>query len=112
VTVARNRLRGAVGPGESSYAARPVSRIGSVLTRYHVLARRLDVVGVLATIAMSSPSTGVDRNCATERAGCRRPARVGEPSLHATLPSAPQFKRYEALDVVRQVTSVMRVEGD
>ena len=33
VTVARNRLRGAVGPGESSYAARPVSEIGSVLTR-------------------------------------------------------------------------------
>ena len=26
VTVARNRVRGAVGPGESSYAARPVSR--------------------------------------------------------------------------------------
>ena len=36
VTVARNRLRGAVGPGESSYAARPVSKIGTVLTRYHL----------------------------------------------------------------------------
>ena len=36
VTVARNRVRGAVGPGESSYAARPVTQIGSVSTRYHL----------------------------------------------------------------------------
>ena len=58
VTVARNRLRGALGPGESSYAARPVTKIGSVMTRYHVSLEVADVVGVLATIAQASPSTG------------------------------------------------------
>ena len=51
VTVARNRLRGAVGPGESSYAARPVSEIGSVMTRYHLSLEVADRAGVLATIA-------------------------------------------------------------
>ena len=51
VTVARNRLRGAVGPGESSYASRPVSEIGSVTTRYHLSLEVADRAGVLATIA-------------------------------------------------------------
>ena len=51
VTVARNRVRGAVGPGESSYAARPVAQIGSVLTRYHLSLAVADLPGVLATIA-------------------------------------------------------------
>ena len=45
VTVARNRLRGAVGPGESSYAARPVAAIGSVMTRYHLSLEVADVAG-------------------------------------------------------------------
>ena len=45
VTVARNRVRGAVGPGESSYAARPVAPIGSVLTRYHLSLAVADVAG-------------------------------------------------------------------
>ena len=51
VTVARNRVRGAAGPGESSYAARPVSPIGDVLTRYHISLEVADVAGVLASIA-------------------------------------------------------------
>ena len=50
-TVARNRVRGAVGPGESSYAARPVVSIGRVVTRYHISLQVADVAGVLATIA-------------------------------------------------------------
>ena len=37
--------------GESSYAARPVSPIGGVLTRYHISLEVDDVAGVLATIA-------------------------------------------------------------
>ena len=51
VTVGRNRLRGAAGPGESSYAARPASAIGGVLTRYHISLEVDDVAGVLATVA-------------------------------------------------------------
>ncbi len=51
VTVARNRVRGATGPGESSYAARPVSPIGGVATRYHLSLEVADVAGVLARIA-------------------------------------------------------------
>ena len=39
------------GPGESSYAARPVSPIGDVITRYHISLEVADVAGVLATIA-------------------------------------------------------------
>ena len=70
VTVARNRVRGAVGPGESSYAARPVAPIGSVLTRYHLSLAVDDVAGVLARIAAgASPSTTCpSRPCASTSA--------------------------------------------
>ena len=58
VTVARNRLRGAVGPGESSYAARPVSEIGSVMTRYHLSLEVADRASAYSRRSLtSSPST-------------------------------------------------------
>ena len=59
VTVARNRVRGAVGPGESSYAARPVVPIGNVSTRYHLSLAVADVAGVLARIATVFAEHGV-----------------------------------------------------
>ena len=59
VTVARNRVRGARGPGESTYAARRISPIGEVVTRYHLELEVADVAGVLATIAQLFAEHGV-----------------------------------------------------
>jgi homoserine dehydrogenase len=112
VTVARNRLRGAVGPGESSYAARPVSKIGSVMTRYYVSLEVADVVGVLATIADVFAEHGVSIETVRQngRGADAQLVLVTHPAHDAALSATVQALR--GLDVVRHVTSVMRVEGD
>jgi homoserine dehydrogenase len=112
VTVARNRLRGAPGPGESSYAARPVSRIGSVVTRYHLSLEVVDVAGVLATIAQCFAEQQVSIQTVRQQ-GREADAqlvivthRATDAALSATVEALRE------LDVVREVTSVMRVEGE
>jgi homoserine dehydrogenase len=112
VTVARNRLRGALGPGESSYAARPVTKIGSVMTRYHVSLDVADVVGVLATIAQAFAEHGVSIETVRQngRGAGARLVIVTHHAQDAALSATVQALRN--LDIVREVTSVMRVEGD
>ncbi len=51
VTVARNRLRGVAGPGESVYAERTIVPMGEVRTRYLVRVEVTDEPGVLAACA-------------------------------------------------------------
>jgi len=112
VTIARNRLRGAVGPGESSYAARPVSKIGSVLTRYYVSLEVADVVGVLATIADVFSEHGVSIETVRQN-GRGADAQLVLVTHHAHDASlSATVRALRGMDVVRKVTSVMRVEGD
>jgi homoserine dehydrogenase len=112
VTVARNRLRGAPGPGESSYAARPVSKIGTVTTRYHLCLEVADVAGVLATIAQCFAEHDVSIQTVRQH-GREADAqlvivthRASDAALSATVEALRE------LDAVREVTSVMRVEGE
>jgi len=112
VTVARNRVRGAVGPGESSYAARPVADIGSVTTRYHLSLEVADVAGVLARIAQVFAEHEVSIQTVRQN-GRGEDAqlvivthRASDAALSATVASLRD------LDIVRDVTSVMRVEGE
>ena len=112
VTVARNRVRGAVGPGESSYAARPVASIGSVTTRYHLSLEVADVAGVLARIAQVFAQHDVSIQTVRQN-GRGEDAqlvvvthRATDAALSATVASLRE------LDMVRDVTSVMRVEGE
>ena len=112
VTVARNRVRGAAGPGESSYAAHPVSSIGTVLTRYHLSLEVADVAGVLATIAHCFAEHDVSIQT-VRQAGRGADAqlvivthRATDAALSATVGALSR------LEVVREVTSVMRVEGE
>ena len=112
VTVARNRLRGAVGPGESSYAARPVSEIGSVLTRYHLSLEVADRAGVLATIAyvFAEHDVSIETVRQNGRGADSQLVIVTHHARDAALSATVRALRN--LDVVREVTSVMRVEGD
>jgi homoserine dehydrogenase len=112
VTVARNRLRGAVGPGESSYAARPVTKIGSVMTRYHLSLEVADVVGVLATVAHVFAEHGVSIETVRQngRGADAQLVIVTHHAQDAALSATVQGLRN--LEVVREITSVMRVEGD
>jgi homoserine dehydrogenase len=112
VTVARNRVRGAIGPGESTYAARPISPIGSVVTRYHLSLEVADVTGVLATIAHCFAEHGVSIQTVRQRGRADDAQlvivthRASDADLSATVDDL------RGLDVVRAVTSVMRVEGE
>jgi homoserine dehydrogenase len=112
VTVARNRVRGAVGPGESSYAARPVASIEQVTTRYHLSLEVADVAGVLARIAQVFAEHDVSIQT-VRQTGRGEDAqlvivthRATDGALSATVASLRE------LDMVRDVTSVMRVEGE
>ncbi len=112
VTVARNRVRGAVGPGESSYAARLVVPIGNVSTRYHLSLAVADVAGVLARIATVFADHGVSIQTVRqhERGADAQVVIVTHAALDSALSATVESLR--ELDVVREVTSVMRVEGE
>jgi homoserine dehydrogenase len=112
VTVARHRMRGAVGPGESSYAARPVSEIGNVMTRYHLSLQVVDRAGVLQTIAhvFTEHDVSIETVRQNGRGAEAQLVIVTHHARDAALSATVQALRQ--LDVVREVTSVMRVEGD
>jgi homoserine dehydrogenase len=112
VTVARNRVRGAVGPGESSYAARPVVSIGSVITRYHISLEVADVAGVLATIAQCFAEHDVSIQTVRQngRGADAQLVIVTHPATDAALSATVESLR--KLEAVLEVTSVMRVEGE
>lgn len=119
VTIARNRLRGAAGPGESIYTQRAAAPIGDVVTRYHLSLDVADVAGVLATIAQCFAQHGVSLQ--TVRQQVRRGA-DGEDTGDALLVLVTHRARdadlsetvraLQELDQVREVISVMRVEGE
>ncbi len=112
VTVARNRLRGAAGPGESTYAARTVHPIGHVVTRYHICLEVADVAGVLATIALCFADHDVSIQTVRQhgRGADAQLVIVTHRATDAALSATVEALRQ--LDAVREVSSVMRVEGE
>jgi homoserine dehydrogenase len=114
VGVARNRVGGGRGPGESSYADLPVRPMGDVPTRYHVSLDVEDRPGVLAQVAHVFAEHGVSIETvrqAVRRGEGRRAAlvvvthRAPDAALAATVDALAE------LDIVASVDSVMRVEG-
>jgi homoserine dehydrogenase len=111
VTVARNRLAGTRGAGESSYADRAVLPMGETLTRYHVAIDVDDRAGVLASVATAFAENGVSiRTVRQEGRGAdAQLVVVSHESTDAALSATVEHLR--RMDIVREVTSVMRVEG-
>jgi homoserine dehydrogenase len=112
VTVARNRVRGAVGPGESSYAARPVVSIGGVVTRYHLSLQVADVAGVLESVAhcFAQHDVSIETVRQDGRGADAQLVIVTHRATDAALSATVEDLRQ--LDAVLEVTSVMRVEGE
>lgn len=112
VTVARNRLRGAAGPGESNYAQRRISPIAEVVTRYHLSLDVADESGVLARIAGIFAESGVSIQTVRQqgRAADAKLVIVTHRATDAALSETVEALR--RMDVVSEVTSVMRVEGE
>jgi homoserine dehydrogenase len=112
VAVARHRLAGVRAPSESNYADLRIRPMGEVVTRYHVSLDVADRAGVLAAVA------GVFADHDVSIQTVRQSGRGEEATLvvathtatDAALASTVEALR--ALDIVREVVSVMRVEGE
>jgi homoserine dehydrogenase len=112
VAVARNRLSGSRAASESAYAELPVRPMDAVPTRYHVSLDVADRAGVLAAVA------GVFAHHDVSIATVRQNGRDAGAQLVIVTHTAPDaalratVEDLRALDVVRSVASVLRVEGE
>ena len=112
VTIARNRLEGVRGAGESSYADLPVLPMGRTQTRYHVQIDVDDKAGVLATVAQVFAEHDVSIQTVRQegRGDDAQLVVVSHRASDADL--AATVAHLQGLANVREVSSVMRVEGD
>jgi homoserine dehydrogenase len=112
VTVARNRIGDVRGPGESTYAQHDVLPMGQTVTRYHVSLDVEDRAGVLAAVATAFAAHDVSIQTVRQdgRGDEAQLVVVSHRATDAAL--AATVRDLRAMEFVREVTSVMRVEGD
>jgi homoserine dehydrogenase len=112
VAVCRHRVGGGRGPGESAYAQLAVRPMGETVTRYHVSLDVADRPGVLAQVAMAFARRHVSIQTV------RQEGHQEDASLVLVTHAAPDaalaatVEDLRGLEAVRDVASVMRVEGD
>ena len=114
VAVARNRRLGRSGDGDSAYADLRIRSMGEVHTRYHISLDVHDRAGVLAAVAGVFAEHGVSiQTVRQEGRGGDGDAilvivthRATDAALRSTVDALAE------LDIVRDVASVMRVEGE
>jgi homoserine dehydrogenase len=112
VTVARNRLAGTRGAGESAYADRAVLPMGQSRTRYHVALDVDDRAGVLGAVANAFADHDVSIETVRQE-GRDDDAQLVVVSHRATdAQLSATVAQLQEMDIVREVTSVMRVEGE
>jgi homoserine dehydrogenase len=112
VTVARNRLSETRGAGESAYADRALLPMGETRTRYHVAIDVDDRAGVLAKVATAFAEHDVSIQTVRQE-GRDEDAQLVVVSHQATdRQLAATVEALRRMEFVREVTSVMRVEGD
>ncbi|MFN2496409.1 MAG: homoserine dehydrogenase [Pseudonocardiaceae bacterium] len=120
VAVARNRVAGGYGPRESAYADLPVRPMGQTPTSYHISLAVADRPGVLAQVAhvfaehdvsisavrqtVRTPENGADDGAGADLVIVTHVA--PDAALHSTV------EKVAGLGPVREVVSVMRVEGE
>ncbi|HEX3705163.1 MAG TPA: ACT domain-containing protein, partial [Mycobacteriales bacterium] len=111
VAVCRNRLSGARGAGDSSYAALPIRPMGETVTRYHVSLDVADKAGVLASVAQSFAAHDVSIQTVRQQGHGDDATLVLVTHEAADSALSATVEELRRLDVVRDVASVMRVEG-
>ncbi len=113
VTVARNRLAGSVGPGASAYGDRRVRAMGQARTRYHISLDVDDRPGVLAAVATVFAEHGVSIEAVRQRVHGPDDAELVVVTHTATDDAlSATVTMLRELPTVRDVLSVMRVEGE
>ncbi|UQX89851.1 homoserine dehydrogenase [Jatrophihabitans telluris] len=111
VAVARNRVSGSRGAGESAYADLVIQPMGEVTTRYHVSLDVADRPGVLASVASAFADNGVSIQTVRQegRGDAATLVLVTHVAPDAALASTVQ--RLSEYEFIRRAGSVMRVEG-
>ncbi|GAB3564840.1 homoserine dehydrogenase [Amycolatopsis endophytica] len=112
VAVARNRVVGGRGPRESAHAALPVRPMGQTPTRYHVSLDVADKPGVLAQVAQEFAAQGVSIAAVRQRDRTNTASLVIVTHLAPDAALAATVEAIGKMDVVNEVVSVMRVEGE
>ena len=112
VAVARNIIHGGRGPRESTYAALPIADFGDVVTRYHVDMLVEDRVGVLAEISNAFSKHNVSLKTVRQENKDDLGARLVVVTHSATEKDLEEtVATLNELDAVREVHSVIRMEG-
>ncbi|MGL4746111.1 MAG: homoserine dehydrogenase [Dermatophilaceae bacterium] len=114
IAVARHRVAGGRGPGESAYADLPVVDMGQAVTRYHISLDVADRPGVLAQVAAAFAEHGVSIETVRQQVspGDGAQARLVVVTHTATDAAlSATVDTLAALDAVTAVASVLRVEG-
>ncbi|MGO4955814.1 homoserine dehydrogenase [Luteococcus sp. Sow4_B9] len=117
VTVARNRVRGVAGPGESVYAKRPISPMSEVTTGYFVRVEVVDEPGVLAAAASVFASHNVSVQTVDQVAKAADESGVATAVLALSTHEAREsdiqgvITELESRPFIRGEVSVIRVEG-
>ncbi len=112
VAVARNRIAGVRAPSESTYADLRVRSMGEVRTRYHISLDVADRTGVLAAVAgvFATHDVSIQTVRQEKRGDAATLVVVTHTATDAAL--AATVDDLGRLDIVRDVLSVMRVEGE
>jgi homoserine dehydrogenase len=112
VTAARNRVAGVRSAGESAYAQLDMLPMGETVTRYHIFVDVDDRVGVLAAVATEFSRHGVSIQTVRQegRGDDAQLVVVTHPAADAAL--AATVEALAHMDMVREVSSVMRVEAE
>ncbi len=112
VAVARNKVAGRRGPGESAYADLQIRPVGDAITRRYVNMQVADRPGVLATIAQAFADRGVSIQVVRQDGAgddaflLVRTHAATDAALGATI------EHLSAMEVVRRIVGSMRVEGE
>jgi homoserine dehydrogenase len=111
IAVARNKARGVEGHGETDYADLAIAPIDDVNSRYLIRVEVADKPGVLATVAQLFASSNVSIETV------RQTGRGDSAELIVATHSAPEKALKQTVaaltksDVVKNVESVLRIEG-
>ena len=112
VVALRNRVSGGRGPGESTYLNLPVLDIGRARTRYSVNLAVADRPGVLSQIAQAFAEHGVSIQVVRQEGTGDDARLLVRTHLATDAALAATVQQLRAMDAVRRVVGVMRVEGE
>ena len=112
VAVARHRVTGNRGPGESTYAELPILPIAQARTRYYVSLDVADKTGVLAQVAATFTKHGVSIQNVRQEGHGDDAALVIVTHVATDAALASTVEELRTMDTVRAIAGVMRVEGE